>query len=265
MKQKQKLYLDSGYLNFDYIMSLPVDFIYCVGGRGTGKTYGALKYLTEHKEKYVFMRRTQTQLDMITNPFFSPFKPINEDLHHNIQPIAISKGCTALYECDEEDKPIDGEPLGFTAALSTVKNLRGFNLEDVKICLFDEFIGEQHERPIKDEAGAFYNAYETMNRNRELKGEPALKMICLANANNIANPIFVDLELVNIAQKMLDNKQEVNILRDKNCAIVMLFNSPIGKMKTETALYKMTKASNFYKMSIGNDFGRLTVISVRKS
>lgn len=255
-KQKQKLYLDSGYLNFDYLVNLPVDFIYVVGGRATGKTYGALAWLKEHNMLYTYMRRTQTQLDMVTNPFFSPFKPINEDYGCNIQPLPIAKGCCALYNCDEDGKPETGEPLGFTCALSTVANLRGFNIEEVKITIFDEFIGENHERPIKGEAGAFYNAYETINRNRELKGKPALKMICLANSNNIANPIFMDLELVNIAQTMQDKNQEVRILEDKNCAIVMLFNSPISKLKTDTALYRMTKNSAFYKMAISNDFGQ---------
>ena len=140
--KKQKLYLDSGYLNFDYLVNLPVDFIYVVGGRATGKTYGALAWLKEHNILYTYMRRTQTQLDMVTNPFFSPYKPINEDYGCNIQPLPIAKGCCALYDCDEDGKPVTGEPLGFTCALSTVANLRGFNLEEVKITIFDEFIGE---------------------------------------------------------------------------------------------------------------------------
>ena len=38
----KELYLDSGYLNAKWVIDLPYPFVFCVGGRGTGKTYGAL-------------------------------------------------------------------------------------------------------------------------------------------------------------------------------------------------------------------------------
>ena len=70
----EKLYLESGYLNMEYIINLPVPFIFVLGGRGTGKTYGALKYLLDNDKRFIMMRRTQTQVDMIKDSAFNPFK-----------------------------------------------------------------------------------------------------------------------------------------------------------------------------------------------
>ena len=45
-------------------------------------------------------------------------------------------------------------------ALSTVSNLRGFDMSDCTLLIYDEFIPEPHERPLKNEAAALFNAYE---------------------------------------------------------------------------------------------------------
>lgn len=97
----KKLYSDNGYLNFDYILSQSekhnCPYIMIVGGRAIGKTYGALKYMLEHEYKFIFMRRTQTQLDMISRPELMPFKAINNDTGSDIDTCKISKYVTGFY------------------------------------------------------------------------------------------------------------------------------------------------------------------------
>ena len=252
--KKNKLYLDSGYLNMDYIMGLKTPYIMIVGGRGTGKTYGALKYVLEHRITFMLMRRTQTAIDLVNKPEFSPIKPVCEDMGLNIKPFPISKGSSAFYDVDEDGKYTGGLPYGYTCALSTISNMRGFSAEDCKICIYDEFIPEKHERPLKNEAAAFYNAYETINRNRELKGEPPLKMLCLANANDIANPLFLDMGLVSRAQKMIDTKTEMWQDTERGITLVMLQHSPISVQKANTALYRLTKDKLYSAMALNNDF-----------
>lgn len=252
--KKNKLYLDSGYLNMDYIMGLPTPYIMVVGGRGTGKTYGALKYVLEHRITFMLMRRTQTAIDLVNKPEFSPIKPVCEDMGLSIKPFPISKGSSAFYDVDEEGKYTGGLPYGYTCALSTISNMRGFSAEDCKICIYDEFIPEKHERPLKNEAAAFYNAYETINRNRELKGDLPLKMLCLANANDIANPLFMDMGLVSRAQKMLDTKSEMWQDTERGITLVMLQHSPISIQKANTALYRLTKDKLYSAMALNNDF-----------
>ena len=73
-------YLDSGYVDINKIMNLPYPFIFVLGGRGTGKTYGVCKYLLEHPEdKFMYLRRMQQEADAISNPDFSPFQPVIND------------------------------------------------------------------------------------------------------------------------------------------------------------------------------------------
>ena len=60
------LYLDNGYVNAREWFEDPATFIFAIGGRGTGKTFGALEYLTNPENsagKFVYMRRSQSQID----------------------------------------------------------------------------------------------------------------------------------------------------------------------------------------------------------
>lgn len=253
-----RLYLENGYVNIAAIRKLGLPFNFVVGGRGTGKTYTTLKECYNGGEMFMLMRRTQSQLDTISRPEFSPFKTLNRDLDINVGVAPVSKYNGAFYKMVEGEKPgtlvPEGRPIGYTCALSTIANMRGFDAQDVKTLIYDEFIPEQHERPIKNEGTAFLNAYETINRNRELYGGEPLQVIALANANDLANPIFLELGLSTVAEKMLRKKQEIYIDRTRGVGLFMLQDSPISKEKKTTALYKLTNGGSFEDMSINNIF-----------
>lgn len=252
------LYQSNGYINIDYIVSLGLPFNFIVGGRGTGKTYTTLSHVVDNGINFMLMRRTQSQADTINKPQFSPMKPLNNDRGYNIVTKQISKYNSAFYHGTKDGDEIipTGKPIGYTCALSTIANMRGFDASDVKILIYDEFIPEKHERPIKHESQAFLNAYETINRNRELKGEKPLQVIALANSNDIANPIFLELGLVRIADRMERNKSEIYVDRERGIALFNLKNSPISNSKKETALYRATRQSNFADMAISNVFNK---------
>ena len=48
-----KIYIDSGWVNWDYILSQPAAFIQVIGARGVGKTYGLMKKLIREKKKFL--------------------------------------------------------------------------------------------------------------------------------------------------------------------------------------------------------------------
>jgi len=243
------IYLDNGYLDIEKILSYNMPFSWIVGGRATGKTYGALKYAYESHTRFILMRRTQAQTDLINKAEFNPYKAINQDLGTDIQVKSISKYNSKIYEPAE-----DGEQLlGYTCALSTISNMRGFDASDCKLLIYDEFIPERHERPIKGEGAAFLNAYESINRNRELRGEPPLQVLGLANAFNIANPIFLELGLVGRAEKMKAAEQELFIDKERGILMVLLQKSKISKAKADTALYRLSSGS-YNDMALSNDF-----------
>ena len=243
------LYLPNGYVDIRWILAQGLPFNFLVGGRGTGKTYGALKVVVEDNIKFMLTRRTQAQIDIVTKNEFSPFKPINRDLGMDITAAKITKYNTGFYADDS------GDPIGYASALSTMSNLRGFDASDVQLWIFDEFIPERHERPIKSEGAAFLNAYETMNRNRELQGQMPIQTLCLANANDLGNPIFMELGLVSRAMRMQQTGKNMSLLRDRGIGIYILSDSHISAQKANTALYKATaKDSRFNEMALNNAF-----------
>lgn len=243
------IYLDNGYVDIAKIINYNLPFNFIVGGRGTGKTYGALKYLYETSTRFMLMRRTQAQCDLINKPEFNPFKALCSDLNIDISVKSISKYNSMLCEESEDDFKL----FGYTCALSTIANMRGFDASDVTFLLYDEFIPERHERNLKNEGTAFLNAYETINRNRELKGQNPLQVLCLANAFNMANALFLELGLVGITEKMILKGKDLYINRERGILIALLNESTISEKKRETALYKISSGS-YTEMALANDF-----------
>ena len=132
-----ELFDKNGYVDIRKILSLKIPFTIVVGGRATGKTYTTLKTVVEDNITFMYMRRLQSQADLINKPEFSPFKALNTDLHWHIGTVPISKYNAGFYNFrlnEEQDKmEAYGLPLGYTCALSTVSNLRGFSAEDVDL------------------------------------------------------------------------------------------------------------------------------------
>lgn len=240
------LYLPSGYLDARAILHLGITFNFIIGARGVGKTFGFLDVAQADGIPFMLMRRQQSQTDIINRPDFSPFKAICEKRHINITTESAGKYSARFIK--------DDQIIGYTCALSTISNMRGFDASDVKLLLYDEFVPEVHDRPIKEEGKAFLNAIETIGRNRELDDEKPLQVVCMANAFNIANPIFLELGLVGIAERMKLKGQEIYINRERSLSIIMPKSDKIIGRKKHTALYKLTDQSSFSDMALKNDF-----------
>lgn len=252
-----KIYDDNGYVNIREILKHPATFIFIYGGRGTGKTYGTLKTVKEDERKFIYLRRLNSQVDIVKKEDMQPFKKLNSDMGWNIEPFPVNKYVSAFYNTvvNEDLKVVPaGESLGLLAALSTFSSLRGVDGSDISVMILDEFIPEENERPIKGEASAIFNAYETLNRNRELNGEDPIKFIALANSNRIDNPLFMELNLVRLAEKIRKDGREFIYLPERKMLLIDLYKSAISEQKAETALYKLTRGTEFFNMAIKNAF-----------
>lgn len=250
----------------EYIFNAKTTYNFITGGRGIGKTYGVVRYVLENRIPFLFMRRTQVQIDMIKNDDFSPFTPVCEDMGIYVKIKSLNKNISAVYEAEAGSDGVlheTGLPLGYMIALSTVSNIRGFNLEKVKVLIYDEFIGEVQEARIKDEGTAFKNAYETVNRNRELKGQDPIKVIACANSNNLANPLYVAFNLVTAAEKLLRSDAEMLYLPEKDVTIYHIKHSPISNRKRQTALYKLSGDDDYTRMALDNEYSANEMINVR--
>ena len=138
-------------------------------------------------------------------------------------------------------------------ALSVVANIRGIDFSDYDYIVFDEFIASAGERPIKNEFSAFLNFYETVNRNRELEGKPAVKCIMLGNANTLINPYFSAWHFMKTAVRMITGGQMVWRSADNTRLNILLLKSPISEKKKDTALYQ-NATEDFIEMALDNAF-----------
>lgn len=250
----KKLYLENGYLNFDWVFSKNYPYIFMVGAKSIGKTYGCLLYALEHNLKFIYLRRTQTQLDSIDNEEDSPFVKINMETHHNIQPKKHKNHVLyykAEYNYETQQNDLIGSPIGYGLALSTFHNVSSIGFSDIDILIYDEFIPMMHERKIKDESDVFFRLIDNITRNRELEGKKPMQVICMANPNRLDNALFLSLGLTDIARK---NKDELYYNNDLGVMLIQPTNSPISKKKEETSLFKLTKGTKFYDLAINNMF-----------
>lgn len=248
------IYLESGFLDYAKIveMGFPLTIIY--GGRGTGKTYGALKYqlIDKNLQQFFYLRRTAAQVKLLKKEELNPLQPINRDFGRAFE-LKSSDEFLRIQEEDPETSEIHAA--GFVGALSTFANLRGFGADWVRRIIYDEFIPEKHEKKMKYEADALWNAWETVNRNRELSGGDPVQLVLLSNSNELANNIFMDLGIVSVCQKMREAGRNIYQNRKRGLLVVDMADSPISQQKADTAIYRAVGAnSDFRRMALDNDF-----------
>lgn len=262
-EEDKKLYYQEGeskgYLNIPWLMSLGTAWIIIIGGRGTGKTYGVLQEAILNEWNFIFLRRLGKQLDIVKKPDYSPFKKLNKKLHTNITTFTEGTDMSGIYQDSVEDdngnlKP-SGKRLGFMSALNVFQNVRGFDGDDYEYVVYDEFVPQKNERLLKGEADAIFNMYETVNRNRELEGRPPVQMLMLSNSDDITHPIFIQLKLVKILERMKKNGKEVYVDRDRSITVVYLQHSTISEQKKEkTVIGRLTRGTSYGAMAYDNTF-----------
>lgn len=251
--KKLQLYEESGYPNVKELIDLPTPYIYGVGARQIGKTYSLLQELVKSGIMFAYVRRTDKIIDMVCGEAFNVFKELNSANHWDIH----AKKENGIYTWIDKNFTDDSNlwrVVGYSFAMLSVSNFRGFGATDIDVVFYDEFITEIHERRVRGEFDAFMNAYSSINRNRELFGRKPLKFICMANSNNLASPILMGAGLIETYEKMLRTGKEYTIDYRRGITCINYANSPISQKLKETALYKATKGSDFAAMAFENEF-----------
>ena len=238
-----------------------------IGGRTTGKTYSALKYCYQKKKKFVFVKRTIEDVKLLCSRGklseyefdASPFKPINRDLHCNIQSRQISdKGIGGFWQFSGEDQT-SADPVGYILALNAVQKFKGFDLSECDLIITDEYIPQPWERINSKEGEQLLDLYITVSRDREKRGREPLKLVLLANAVRLFNPINETLEITDIIADMEARNTEYTC--DRGIMIHVMPDMFIDY--SESPIYQAMKNTAWGHMAYENSFAYDDVTNIQ--
>lgn len=238
-----------------------------IGGRGIGKTFSFTKGWIDRPQVHCgFMRRTLDELELIAdnsesdaNIFYEIRQKYGEDYNYVFE--KNTKKTWNIVRADSEEigdesgDDVGNDVRGIALALSVIASMRGLSYSRITDIAIDEFITESHVKKIKNEGLAIINAYETINRNRELFGQDPCRFWGFANAFDIYNPLFVELGIVDDCEKMIARGQHDKYYPDRGLAVHLLEATEAFKeKKKQTQIMKLMKGTEYEKFALGNQF-----------
>lgn len=224
-----------------------------IGGRGIGKTYSAFSYIID-KQPFMYIRNTGVQIDECCTSFGNPFKKWAKD-HKRVIYMKKEKEHAVILE----DLGTEIKTIGYAAALSTFENMRGVDLSDVNYVIFDEFIERKKYGFAQNAAYSYF--YETVNRNRELLGEPPLVCILLSNAQKLDNPILMGRKLIPEIENMIKLNQKTYSSKSN---FVCLPDSEVSELKKNTQFYSEILDTKIAKEALENKFAYDSFFGIKK-
>ena len=260
------LYTADGWINIPAIRSFNCWLNVLIGPRQVGKTYGCLLDQLSMGNQFVYMRRTEEEMSLVTsNEKLNPFLKMKQE-GFSIDMVKMHKTyIIGDYETTAEGKHKITNTRGIGLALSSVSKIRGFDGSSFSDLVFDEFIPEKIVVQRRAEGDAFLNAYTTINGNRELKrvgAHPPLKVWLLANANNLDSPIITALRLSKDIEHVIRTGKEYLI--KNGVFLAMPKSESVIEERKETALMRHLRGiGEFYGMAIENKFSYDSLDMVR--
>ena len=246
-------------------LPLGINIYYFCGGRGIGKTYGALDMCkrigtgelnifnssVNRKSKFLYLRRTGVEAQSVAAPESCPFKKYNFNEKTNITADFINKLGFGNFYLDEDKS----QHIGYIAALSTFANLRGVDFSDVDFILYDECIPEsKNKHPLKDEGFLFLNMMETINRNRIIENIPEVVACMLSNPIDLGSPLLAQLDLTSVINNMIFKNQQKTTDRERSLHIEKYVDHKVSVEKSKSMLYKFAKTTGFNERALSGNF-----------
>lgn len=248
-------YTADGWANTDLFFQDSAPIIIAFGGRGIGKTYGVLKHLLDTGTSFLYMRRTQKNIEMCELDSMNPFAPLNRDTGRHISLFKAGKFFHGFYNAAVTDSGKlvpDGSMIAPAVSLSSF--CRGIDGVEYDVLVFDEFIPQKIDKKMRGEGDALLNAIESIQRNRHRQGKPELKCILLSNTNSLDNDVLRALGAISPVDKMVRKGRAYGSFFDGALSVYLFKDSPVSAEKAKLAIYRVAQDDEFLDMALGNDF-----------
>lgn len=226
------------------------NFLFMIGPRGPGKTWGAVKYMWENYTNSIYMRLLAKQLKYQMSENLSDLIKIANWLGKEVEFRREEEDIYAMYDVTD---PAHEFCVCTLVSLYNMANVRGIGSPNIKYLFFDEFIPQAGQRVMRGSARAFVSAFESINRNRELDGEEPLKCVFASNADTLSSDILLNFGLIEHIVDMQRKGKHYSHIPAKKISIYLFDDSPISKQKAGTALYQVGY-DDYTKMAIHNIF-----------
>lgn len=238
-------------------------FVVAWSGRGAGKTYSALRYCIENKKIFLYLKRTVEDIQFIsqsdkTGQDVSPFAPLNRDFGYTYH-IIPDKGKNGFCSVQDEE----GHLIGYVLAVSAIYKVKGFELSDVDVIIFDEFIPQLTETRINRKEGeSILELQATVSRDRINRGKRETDVWLLANATNPVSPISEALNLTDDIVEMAQRGIEYRWIPER---YILLHNIQYtASMQHDSRIYQATKGTKWASMAFDNEFAFQDFSKVQK-
>lgn len=234
------------WYNYDKLMSFNALFNIVAGGRGIGKTYGAVKMCIKHAiergEEFVYLRRYKNEIVNSKVSFFTAVE--HEFPGHDLRVNGNLMEYAPVETRDEKKR--EWFRLGYFATLSSGQSLKGANFSNVTKIIFDEFIKErgQGSRYLADELSAFMNFFVTVDRYQD-----KTQVFMLANAVSIMNPYFIGWDIQ-------PDKHKDGWIKKRGGDLIAHFpdSEDFKSSVYNTRFGKFIEGSDYAKYSVENEF-----------
>lgn len=240
--------IEHPWYNFDKLFSYNALINIVAGGRGIGKTYGALKLAIRHGiergEEFVYLRRYKSEIQKSSATFFTAVSAEFPDYD-----LRVNGGQGEFaHVSTRDDTKREWKVVCYFVALTQAQSYKGSDFTNVTKIIFDEFITEKGGQYRPSETDMLINFLSTADRYQD-----RAIVIMLANAVSIMNPYFIDWEIDPSDNKDGWVRRKVG---DLNGAIVAHFpDSEAFKSSIyKTRLGKFIKGTDYAKYAVDNQF-----------
>lgn len=265
---------DGYYHLIDDLEAYPDAWLYVVWSkRGPGKTYSCLWHSLSSNIPIIYLKRTIEDVNLITssNDYGfdpSPYYPINRDHGTNVKSKKIRDGVGGFWRFDEEGNA-DGLPVAYVMSLNGAKKIKGFDLSRCDWMVLDEFIPQQGEIVRHAEGAMLLDLYMTVNRDRQKRGLPALKLILFANAEEISTPITNELDIIDYMADINNSGQTHLYIEDREILLHHITDDEVPITDAEKhGIFKGMQGTKWHDKAFGgsfanNDFSNVQRLSLK--
>lgn len=254
----------SGTHHTNYFLIMNISTLYwVVDDRSIGKTFSFKKHLLKrflkHGEQFIYLRRTQTELDLIDKESFFTEEMLRQSFDGfimgevkttsrmtTIEFTAIGyENC--LIEITGRKIMFNGKVLCYMKALSTWVKLKGSEYDKVMTILFDEVLIDKtskYSSYLPNEVEALLKLVWSVFRKRL-----GCKIYLLSNSTNPNNPYFVWLKLSG-----QENKKRFVHKKTYRALIEFPPNRAMKEEGEENPLFALMSNTTLIETDVNNEF-----------